>query len=82
MSFKIGEREELTPIAKGRGKIYDAMIAEVRQKKTVGAYPVSVEGLNAKQLYAALSNRLKKAKDLRPRIRNEKVYLELCKVSK
>ena len=82
MSFKIGEKEELTPIAKGKGKVYDALINAVRAKKEVGAYPVSIEGMNAKQLHAALSNKLKKVNDIRPRIRGEQVYLEICKATK
>lgn len=82
MSYKIGEREELSPIAKGKGKIYDALIKAVREKKVAGAYPVEVEGMKAKALYAALANRLKKVKDLRPRTRGDKVYLEIVKTSK
>lgn len=82
MSYKIGDRQELTPIAKGKGKIYDALIKAVRDKKVVGAYPVEIEGMKAKALYAALANRLKKVKDLRPRIRGETVYLEIVKVNK
>ena len=82
MSFKIGEREELTPIAKGKGKLYNELIKAVREKKVAGAYPASVEGMTSKQLYAALANRLKKVKDLRPRVRGDKVYLEIVKVSR
>ena len=82
MSYKIGDREELKPIAKGKGKIYDAIIRDVRAKKVAGAYPVSVESMTSKQLYAALANRLKKVKDLRPRVRGDKVYLEIVKVSR
>lgn len=79
MSFKIGEREELTPIARGKGKVYDALIKAVREKKVAGAYPVEIEGVKAKQLYAALAVRLRKQKDIRPRIRGDKVYLEIIR---
>ena len=82
MSFKIGDREELTPIATSKGKIYDALIKAVREKKVAGAYPVEIEGMKAKALYAALANKLKKDKTLRPRTRGEKVYLEIIKPKK
>ncbi len=79
MKYKIGERVELAPIPKGRGKTYSEMIEAVRAKGVTGAYPVEIEGMQPKQLYAALANKLKGKKDIRPRIRGEQVYLELSK---
>ena len=49
------------------------------KKEEVGAYSVEIEGMTPKQLHAALSNKLKKDKTLRPRIRGSKVYLEVIK---
>jgi len=79
LPFKIGAREELKPTPKGRGKIYDALIEAVKAKKVAGAYPVEIEGMTSKALYAALANRLKGVKDLRPRVRGKQVYLEIVK---
>lgn len=80
--FTIGEKTELKPIAKARGKIYDDLIKAVREKKTAGAYPVKVDNMDAKKLYGALSNKLKKDKTLRPRVRGDCVYLEIMKKEK
>jgi hypothetical protein len=82
MDFEIGERVELKPVARGRGELYDKLIQAVRDKKVAGAYPVEVTGMTAKQLHAALSNKLKKDKTLRPRKRGDQVYLEIVKVTK